>query len=100
MCVDEDVQKDKNVTELDVVANVLSSATNAEEEEEEEATESKMTKEICSLTEAKQFIHELKRFFESNSRTTDSDFSHIHKIEQALSQNMCQRQSSIQDFFR
>ena len=55
---------------------------------------------VCSLAEARPFMHELRRFFESFTKTTDSDFSHINKLEFSLTKNVCQKQSSITDYLR
>ena len=75
-------------------------------EEDEEEGEGKTTTEvetnvdICSFSDAKCYVHELRRYFESSAKTTDADFSLTNELEQTLSKNLCQKQSSILYFFK
>ena len=68
-------------------------------EEEEESLEA--TANVCSLSEAKTFLREIRRYFEASLLTTDNDFGSINKLESALLKNaQTHRQSSIRDFFQ
>ena len=63
-------------------------------EEDEEEGKGKLTTEvetnvdICSFSDPKRYIHELRRYFESSAKTTDTDVSLINKLEQILSKNL------------
>ena len=73
-------------------------------EEDEEEGEGKLTTEvetnvdICSFSDAKRYIHELRHYFESSAKTTDANFSLINKLGQTLSKNLSQKQPSIMNF--
>ena len=100
--VDQDVQTHEEITESDIIAELQSGPMELEEEEEEEddvEIVEEQTK-VCSFAEAKSFMHELRRYFESSTKTTDSDFSSINKLEFALTKNVCQKQSSITEYLR
>ena len=78
-------QAHKDLTEADIVAELRSdSVANGVEEEEEEEEENAEIVKICSHTEAKRHLHELRKFFEASSRTSDSDFFNINKLELSL----------------
>ena len=105
MRVDDDVQAHEEITEMDIMAELQSGSVNNEqvEEEEEEEEEENVAAEnvrVCSHSEARQYVHELRRFFEASAKTTDSDFLMISKLELTLMTNLSQRQMSINDFFR
>ena len=74
--VDQDVQTHEEITESDIIAELQSGPMELEEEEEEEEEEDdveiveEQTK-VCSFAEAKSFMHELRRYFESSTKTTD-----------------------------
>ena len=97
--VDDELQAHEDLTEADIVAELQSdSVVNAIEEEEEEEEENAEVVQICSHAEAKRHLHELRKFFEASSRTSDLDFSNINKLELSLLKNVTQRQTSIQDY--
>ena len=102
--VDDDVQAHEEITEMDIMAELQSGSVNNEQvEEEEEEEEENVAAEnvrVCSHSEARQYVHELRRFFEASAKTTDSDFLMISKLELTLMTNLSQRHMSINDFFR
>ena len=100
--VDDDVETDEAMTETDIIAELLPYSTVLEgaEEEEDDAKEITIVNPLCSLAEAKKFMHEIRRFFEYSTATKDSDFSNLNKLEFSLSDNFCQKQTSITDFFK
>ena len=76
-----------------------------EEEAEEEAVEddSEETRElvpICSLTDAKKHLEEIRRYFESCAHTTEKDFSAVNHLDSAFSKAAGKRQSIIADYFQ
>ena len=55
---------------------------------------------VCSTTDAKHYLTELRRFFESRAFTLDVDFSSIAKLGSSLLKNVNNNQTSIPDFFQ
>ena len=54
---------------------------------------------ICSLADAKSYLQEVRRFFESRQQTTDIDFTSICKLETSLYKNFRTKQTTIGGFF-
>ena len=76
-------------------------STAEEEEEEEEIMDEDGADNIpiLSLSDAKRYMFELRRFFESRDHTTDKDFMNINQLEQSLTNSGCNKQSVISDYF-
>ena len=101
--VDENVLSHEELSEADIVAELISDPTTQEEDEEEEEEEEVAQTEsnpICSWTDARHYVNELRRFFEASGKTTDNDFFTLNSLDATLLKNVCQRQSSITDYFR
>ena len=100
--VDDDVETDEAMTETDIIAELLpdSAVIEGAEEEEDDAEEIAVKNPVCSLAEAKKFMHKIRRFFESSTATKDGDFSNLNKLEFSLPDYFCQKKTSITDFFK
>ena len=97
--VDNNLETSETVTEESILAE-LTTLTGEEEEEEEDAeNETVSVPPVCSFADAKKYIEEIRRFFESSDRTHDSEFSAISQLDNALFRNVQYRQSVISDFF-
>ena len=74
------------MTETDIIADLQFTASNdgkraVEEEDEDDETLDKQCADnipISSLSDAKRYVFELRRFFESRDHTTDKDFLNIN----------------------
>ena len=104
MDVDNDLHAHEELTEEDILASLQCSETPFEEDEEEDEHEhdgNRLTENrVCSTTDAKHYLTELRRFFESRAFTSDVDFSSIAKLESSLLKNVNNNQTSIPDFFQ
>ena len=69
--VDQDVQTHEEITESDIIAELQSGPMELEEEEEDDVEIVEEQTKVCSFAEAKSFMHELRRYFESSTKTTD-----------------------------
>ena len=96
--VDDAVQTDEALTESDILAELRSTDVD-EEEEEDNPDDLEPEERICSLADAKMYLQEVRRFFESRQQTTDIDFTSICKLESALIKNIATKQTTIGDFF-
>ena len=96
--VDKDVQAHEELTEEELIAELQ--PNDFAEEEQEDDQETVDEREICSATDAKHFIDELRRFFEARSLSSDIEFSSICKLESALHKNVHFKQSSMRDFLQ
>ena len=59
-----------------------------EEDEVDEADDLEPEEQICSLADAKSYLQEVRRFFESRQQITDMDFTSISKLETSLWKNI------------
>ena len=73
---------------------------NEEEDEDEHDGNRFIENRVCSTTDAKHYLTELRRFFESRPFTSDVEFSSIAKLESSLLKNVNSNQTSIHDFFQ
>ena len=62
-----------------------------EEGEGKTSTEVETNVDISSFSDVKQYVHELRCYFESRAKTTDANFFLINKLEQTLSKNLSQK---------
>ena len=83
------------MTETDIIAELLPDSAVIEGAEEDDAEEIAVKNLVCSLAEAKKFMHEIRRFFESSTATKDGDFSNLNKLEFFLPDYFCQKKTSI-----
>ena len=97
--IDDNLLSSEELTEADILAELVQSDVDedAEVEEDDPAEEEP---NICSLNEAKKYLQEVRRYFESRSFTSDFDFFSINKLESALLKNVPLRQPSIADFVK
>ena len=92
----------ETVTEETIRNELLEEARGQEEEEDEEGDneeEPQLAKPVCSSADAKTYLEEIRRYFESRTATEDDDFSAISRLDNSLFKTVKLRQCSIDDFF-
>ena len=99
MDVDQNLVTSETVTEESIRDDLLAAASGQEEEEEDGDDEPESTKPVCSSADAKHYLEEIRRFFESRAMTDDDDFSAINRLDNSLFKNSKLRQCTISDFF-
>ena len=94
--VDDCLETSEALTEATIISELTSEPDPVEEDEEEEE---ETVEEICSLSDAKKKLQEIRHYFFSCQSTSDADFSSLHHLESTLCNLTVTRQSYINDFF-
>ena len=103
--VDDNLLTFEQMTETDLLMEIAASNRDEEEEEEEQdddggdGQQDNGNSQICSQSEARTFIEELRKYFESKAQTSDITFSSINQLESAVTKCVNLRQPIINDFF-
>ena len=87
--VDDDVLPFEQLTEAELLTQIMTPEGVEDEEdfvEDEPVNGTELP--VCTLTEARSHLQELRRFFESKSTTTDVDFSSINRLDSTLSKSI------------
>ena len=80
--VDEHLVTNETVTEDSIRNEIMEAARGQDEEEDDIEDEPEVTRPVCSSTDAKNYLEELRRYFESRALTDDDVFTAISSYKE------------------
>jgi hypothetical protein len=96
--VDEHVITSEAMSEEDILSEATSVTLPQPSDSQEDEEEVEVP--ICSMSEAKVHLQELRRYFFSQNSTCDADIDFLHRLDSALMKNSSTfRQSTIESYF-